>query len=504
MRRSPALVAIALVLAPSAALAATLEVGPNKPYAKPCQAIAAAQPGDVIEVDAAGDYTGDTCAWSTDGLTVRGVNGRAKIDLGGAAPAQKKGIFTVYAPTATIENLELSGAAISANDGNNGAGIRHQGLVLTVRDCYLHDNQDGILGGPLANGQPADGQGEVLIERTELAKNGAGDGQSHNVYLNHYAKVTMRASWSHGANAGHLLKSRALETHVEYSRLSDDESSNVSYELSLPDGGKGFLIGNVIEQNADPGGQENGAIIDFASESAQAGSALFVVSNTVLNLRQQGATFVKVGGAVATPAVLRDNAFVGNGTITNQGLATLDHNFVGPEAGLVDAAHVDFHLVPGSPCVDAGVDPGVGEGQSLAPTHQYVHPAAMETRASVGTIDIGAYELGGGGVGGAGGAGGAGGGATTGAGGAGGSAATGAGGGATTGGGGGAATGAGGATAGTTTTAAPAATDAASGASGDSGGCATRTGSRGGRGAIAIAIAAIALGAARRRRSPRA
>ena len=105
----------AALLCAGAADAATLQVGPGKTYAKPCLAIAAAKAGDVIEVDASGSYKGDTCAWFTDNLTVRGVNGRAKIDITGVTPAQQKGIFTIAATTATIENMELSGAAISAS-----------------------------------------------------------------------------------------------------------------------------------------------------------------------------------------------------------------------------------------------------------------------------------------------------------------------------------------------------------------------------------------------------
>ncbi|HEX7602995.1 MAG TPA: right-handed parallel beta-helix repeat-containing protein, partial [Polyangiaceae bacterium] len=213
-------------LLPSAALAATLTVGPGKTYAKPCAAIAVAKAGDVIEVDAAGSYDGDTCAWSTDNLTVRGVGGRAKIDLTGVPPAQKKGIFTIAAPNATVENFELSNAAISVADGNNGAGIRHQGTNLTVRNCSFHDNQNGILGAP-----SVDGQGTVVIESSEFANNGAGDGFSHNMYLNHYASFTLRYSYSHGAKVGHLVKTRAYENFIFYNRITDESATTASYEI---------------------------------------------------------------------------------------------------------------------------------------------------------------------------------------------------------------------------------------------------------------------------------
>src|SRR5262249_20881054 len=63
---------------------------------------------------------------------------------------------------------------------------------------------------------------------------------------------------------------------------------------------------------------------------------------------------------------------------------------------LVDAANLDYHLSPGSPCVDMGADPGKGDGVDLSPLFHYVHPATFEGRKTVGVIDIGAYELNGG------------------------------------------------------------------------------------------------------------
>jgi MYXO-CTERM domain-containing protein len=388
-----AVAAVSVALCTSSAFAATLSVGPGKTYAKPCDANKVAKDGDTVEIDAAGSYAGDVCQWSQNNLTLKGVNGRPKIDATGTSIPNGKGIWVLLGDTTTVENIEFVGASVP---DANGAGIRHQGLNLTVRGCFFHDNQNGILGGPLKGGQPADGQGEVLIERSEFAKNGAGDGQSHNMYLNRYGKFTLQYSYSHSSNVGHLVKVRAVESHILYNRLSDDESTNVSYEVNLPDGGKAFVIGNLIEQASDPNGEQNGAIIDFASESVQAMSALFVVNNTVVNNRTKGGTFVQVKAAVTTPSVLRNNIFSGNGTVCNQASAVLDHNFTMGDAKLMDAAGHDYHLLAGSPCAEAGADPGMGGSQSLAPGFQYVHPTSFEKRTTVGVIDIGAYELGGG------------------------------------------------------------------------------------------------------------
>lgn len=375
---------------PSNALAATLEVGPGKTYATPCAAIAAAGPGDVIEVDASGNYDGDHCSWSTDNLTVRGVNGRAKIDALGdpANVAEHKGIFVIHAPDATIENFELAGAAVSSTDGSNGAGIRHQGTNLTVRNCFFHDDQDGILGSPIDAGT-----GTVTIESSEFADNGAGDGQSHNMYLGHYAKFILRYSYSHGAKLGHLVKSRALENIVEYNRLTDEAGTTASYELSFPNAGLSYVIGNVIEQSD---ASDNGAIIDYDSEPSTANpdTRLFVVNNTVVNDRAAGGIFV--ADHASTPAVITNDIFVGKGTVCSQTDAVSTTNFTSGMGDplLADVSSYDYHLLPGSPCIDQGTDPGDGAGQSLAPTEVYVHPLRHAARPVVGALDIGAYEFG--------------------------------------------------------------------------------------------------------------
>lgn len=368
--------------------AKTISVGPGKTYTKPCQAIAAAAAGDLIEIDAAGSYAGDTCAWSTDNLTLRGINGRPKIDINGVQPAQRKGIYAITAPSATIENLELSGAAISMADGFNGAGIRHQGTNLTVRGCYFHDNQNGILGAP-----PTGGTGNVLIENSEFENNGAGDGYSHNMYIGNYAVFTLAHSYSHRGKVGHLVKTRAVENRIWYNRITD-ENGTASYEIDIPDAGLSYVIGNVIEQSSTT---QNPALLSYAAESTGGGrdTRLFVVNNTFINNRKSGSF---VNNASGTPSVIRNNIFMYAGTITAQSGAQLSGNFVNATQGdpmFVDVATYDVRLKAGSPCIDTGVDPGSAGSQSLAPAWQYVHPVQRQARAiAQAAIDIGAYEFG--------------------------------------------------------------------------------------------------------------
>ena len=378
----------AVVLAVGAAapaMAATLTVGPGKTYTKPCQAIAAAQAGDVIEVDAAGSYAGDTCAWSTDNLTVRGVNGRAKIDITGVTPVQQKGLFTIAANNATIENMELSGAAISAGAGNNGAGIRHQGLNLTVRNCYFHDNQNGILGAPATANM-----GQVLIENSEFANNGAGDGFTHNMYIGNYAQFTLRYSYSHAVKVGHLVKSRAYTSMILYNRITDEVGGTGSYEVDLPNGGTAYLIGNLIEQSA---ASQNPTIIAFGEEGTTGyDDHLFVVNNTILNNLKSG-TFVNDVGT--SPAALTNNIFWNGGKIASQTSAVLTANYDSSlgDPKFTDVTNFDVHLLAGSPCIDQGKAPGSNNTQSLQPTEEYVQPISEVARSVGGAaIDIGAYE----------------------------------------------------------------------------------------------------------------
>jgi hypothetical protein len=386
MRRSTQIarcLGVASLLTVSTAFATTRTVGPGGAYAKPCAAIAEAADGDTIEIDAAGSYAGDVCQISKNGLTLRGVNGRPKIDAAGQSSGGKA-IWVVSGNDTTIENVEFSGATVA---DANGAGIRQEGANLTVRGAYFHDNQDGILAGDNAGSQ-------ILIENSEFDHNGAGDGYSHNLYVNHVARFTFRYNYSHRAVVGHLLKSRAAETYVLYNRLTGESDGTESYELDVPNGGKTYVIGNIVEQGANTGNPSMLAYGEEGKNAANPSDALIVASNTFVNDHGSG-TFVFVDAGVTTPARLVDNIFTGGGTTCTQSGAVESGSFTGKSPGFSDALHYDYHLVDGSPCVGAGVAPGSDGSYSLLPAREYVHPASSEARTTVGVIDIGAFELGG-------------------------------------------------------------------------------------------------------------
>jgi hypothetical protein len=372
----------------TSASAATLSVGPGKTYAKPCAAIAVAKDGDVIEITGNTTYSGDACSINRHNLTIRGVNGRPKIDAAGKNAADK-GIWVVNGNNLTVENVEMYGAKVM--DGN-GAAFRLQGAGFTLRNAFIHDNENGILANANLNS-------DILIEYSEFGHNGRGDGQTHNLYIGHVKSLTFRYSYSHDANVGHNLKSRADTNMIAYSRFSSTPpgetgstaSGQPSYEIDLPNAGTSYIIGNVIEQ---PAANQNPAIVAYGEEGAiNAGSDLYVINNTILNNYGDG-TFLFVSGKVPTPAVIQNNIFGGIGTLTSQASAIQKTNYRSVAPGFVDRAKWDLHPTASALVINAGTDPGKSaKGVSLTPVAQYKGNASGEARPVAGQLDIGAYEV---------------------------------------------------------------------------------------------------------------
>ncbi|HEY7424670.1 MAG TPA: fibronectin type III domain-containing protein, partial [Gemmataceae bacterium] len=370
---------------------AVLTVGPGQMFALPSQAAAVAHDGDTIDIFSNGNYNGDTCRWTQNNLTIQGVGGgRAHIDITGQTAFGDKAIWVIDGSNTTVNNIELSGAHDTLNTGNNWAGIRQEGNTLTLNNDYFHNNDDGILvnatntsQGPTSN---------IAIYGSEFAFNGFGDGQSHNMYIGQVTSFTLENSYSHDANVGHLVKSRALTNYILYNRLEDGSASTstASYELDLPQGGTSYVIGNLIEQGPN---SQNGTIIAYSEEGTKNPSqSLYLINNTIVNDRSAG-TFVNLAYS-ASSALLENNIFCGPGTVVGgPGSATQTTNLVSNSPGFVNRAGYDYHLTAGSPAINAGTAPGTVNGFNLTPTSEYVDPLSLQPRPVDGAIDIGAYEF---------------------------------------------------------------------------------------------------------------
>jgi len=355
-----------------------LQVGPTRPYRRIADAAKAAQDGDSIEIDA-GAYLGDVAVWTQKRIRVRAVGGRAQLFATGAA-AEGKAIWVVRSDEMLVENLEFRDAKVF---DRNGAGIRHERGRLTVRNCTFRDNENGIL---TAN----DGSSELIVENSEFAHNGNGDGYSHNLYAGSIAKLTVRGSWLHHAKVGHLLKTRARENHILYNRLTDEFDGNASYELEFPNGGLAYVVGNLIQQSSLT---ENPVMVAYGREHYTGrDNELYLSHNTFLNDRTEGGVFVLVEPGAAV-AALSNNVFIGPGTWRlGAAKVTRDDVALSGWADFALAPRLDLRLKPTSPLVGrANATPTVGT-LSLRPTAEYVHPGATrQLRADV-RLSPGAFQ----------------------------------------------------------------------------------------------------------------
>jgi len=275
-----------------------LAVGPGKTYATPSAAAAAARAGDVVTI-AAGDYHGDVATWSVDGLTICGVGGRARLFADGKS-AQGKAIWVVGGANVTIDNVEFHDAKVV---DRNGAGIRIEGSSLTIRNSGFFDNEDGILGGDNAT---------ITIDRSEFARNGYGDGFSHNLYVGHANLLTVTASWFHEAKVGHNLKSRAKETRIENSYFMDGPSGTSSYLCDFPNGGVVTLRGNAFQKGPLA---QNSTAISFGAEGLTWTANTLALSQNTVVMTRSGGNFIWAP-ATAQSVSLTANLFAGTGTPT--------------------------------------------------------------------------------------------------------------------------------------------------------------------------------------------
>jgi hypothetical protein len=354
----------------ASASAATLSVGPNRQFAAPCAAFNAAGAGDTIEIDAAGTYRGEACTIPSgkDKLTIRGVNGRPKIDGAGMAGSD---IWQVSSNGAVIENVEMSGAT-------NGSAIALSpgALNLTVRGSYLHDNAWGIFAKPkLSNGEST-----VVIANSEFERSGVFTAEGH--------QLRFTGNYAHDMNGNGLL-SEATSNIILENRFSGSGQSG--YPISLASRGPAYIVGNVIQQPAN-----NAVMLDFGAPAFPnpAENQLYVINNTFLNDDSSGGTFIRVGSEILTPALVQNNIFVGTGTAIAQTNAIEKSNFKTLDTRIfVDRPNYDLHPVAGAAVINAGSPVALSASRlDLTPLVQYKHVGGKEVRPFTGALTIGAYE----------------------------------------------------------------------------------------------------------------
>ena len=344
-----------------------IQVGPLREIRNLSVAAKVAKDGDTIEVDA-GDYRGDVAVWTQNELTLRAVGGRVRLLAEGMA-AEGKAIWVVRGGAITIKGFDFEGARVK---DRNGAGIRLEKGLLKIVDCRFIENENGILtGGHAAS--------TLDIVNSEFGNNGAGDGQSHNLYVGAIARLSVQGSYFHHAKVGHLLKSRAAINDIRYNRLTDEIGGRASYELEFPNGGIAYVVGNIIQQSSST---ENPHLISFGAENYRwPKNEIYLVNNTLVDLRPNNGVFFRVKpGQVIIQAT--NNLLIGKGNLEQAGTGSYQNNLNVDFDEFVKANREDFRLVSTSRLVGRAVAPNMAGDVDLKPRLEYWHPRSTRRPAN--------------------------------------------------------------------------------------------------------------------------
>ena len=366
-----------LAVRPAAALepGRVIEVGPQRAVKTLSAASRLARDGAVIEVDG-GDYVGDVAVWTQNELILRAKTGRARLIAQGAS-AESKGIWVVRGGKVTVDGFDFVGATVS---DRNGAGIRFEKGNLRVENCRFLENENGIL-----TGGDADSTLEIL--NSEFGNNGSGDGQSHNLYVGAIGTLKVTGSYFHHARVGHLLKSRAAKNLIYYNRLTDEIGGAASYELEFPSGGLAYVMGNLIQQSSTT---ENPNVISYGAEGYRSQTnRLYLVNNTLVDMRPQGGQFLRVKPGAEVLAI--NNLLVGKSKLETAGPGEYRNNFNVDLDEFVLAIREDFHLKPGSKLLGKAVTVDAVDGIVLRPTAEYKHPTSVRALKG-GALSPGAMQ----------------------------------------------------------------------------------------------------------------
>ena len=378
------LITILMLVIITTSNAAIHQVGSTKTYVSPNALFqeGIVQDGDTIEIDAE-LYSGtpSLAVWQSLDLLIRGVGGRPHMKVDDEY-IWGKGIWVLAGNNITVENIEFSGAKVP---DQNGAGIRLDGIGLTVRHCYFHNNENGIL-----TSNPYDG--DILIEYSEFDNNGAGDGFSHNLYIGHVNKLTFQFNYSHHGYIGHNLKSRAEENYILYNRIMDEDTGESSRLIDLSNGGFSIILGNLLMQGNNA---QNNNLVGYGREGlTNSHNELYYINNTAVNKRQASCIFLDIqeGTSIASVA---NNIFAGSGTLINGTTTSMSNNVSDENIDnllFIDELNYDYNFETTSPAVDAGTMVDSINGISLIPEFIYVHPTSSASRIIVESIDAGAIE----------------------------------------------------------------------------------------------------------------
>ena len=349
-----------------------IKVGKDKEYKTIAAAAAVAKDSVLIEIDA-GLYAGDVAYWAQNELYIRAVGGEVVLDANGKSFGGK-GIWEINGGRIKVEGLTFQNAKVP---DQNGAGIRLTRGNLIIDKCRFLHNEMGILTGNAG--------GTLTIHNSEFGYGGYGNGYSHNLYVGTIDKVVVTGSYFHHARQGHLLKSRAKLSIVQYCRITDgnDERSEASYELDFPSGGINIVVGNIIQQSVR---SPNTAIIDFAGESNNTwtDNVLYLSHNTIVNSKTTNNPLIlPTSKTPASSIVMVNNLIANNITLPSSQLLRVETGNERFNKDEINANYVPTTMLYNKLLNKIATDINkyltsdlLAQDISLIPTKEYTHPCS--------------------------------------------------------------------------------------------------------------------------------
>lgn len=385
------------------ALAKTWQVGPNSEYKLPSDVSSLVDDGDIVEISSGVYQCDGGVKWEADNLTIIGVgNTRPQISWIGCDTdiPGGKGLWNPSGFNFTVDNIEFLGAEVA---DRNGAGIRFDGGGrFVILNSAFFNNQNGILVTPYLARYPVE-DNHLLINNSEFGFNGAGDGRSHNMYIQNINQFTMINSHSHNVNNGHLVKSIALVNKILGNKL-DDGYGTSSYHIDITGGGPTTIVGNLFVQTQN---SPNYSIVAYAAEATSAErnnpNKHFNISfNTIINEHDRGhfLSLFNHNGDLEYGRI-KNNLYIGfdedllvvHRHSSTDNLVELTNNVMASSSDFANFEAGNYKLSNNSNAVDASnLDLVTNFDIAEMPLFEF-SVSSEQTRAIDGTPDVGAFEL---------------------------------------------------------------------------------------------------------------
>lgn len=349
-------------------------VGPNAQF-QTLAALPILAPGDAVEM-LSGIYN-EMKLWNSHGtvehpITIRGVGPTRPIIDGTSLELSGEGsvpraLFQITGNHICIENLAFQNGR---NNSYNGAGIRVLACNNTkIRGCKVTHCDMGMM---------SDENDLLSMEECEFAFNGNPthyNGYSHNLYLAG-RRTRVQFCWIHDAISGMNFKTRGQYTELLYNTVMDSNEGEFSFvdgaHTHLPNSNV-VMIGNIVRSKPDRTGNTQ-KYIDFGQDlGRERNGTLYLFQNTLV--AGSGNIHFLQSSSAESKIVAIANIFTGSSNLVGltKGKVSGERNWIsrsahypsgfvqnipGDTPGFVSEKASDFHLQPGSDCLQK---PGILE-----------------------------------------------------------------------------------------------------------------------------------------------